>query len=134
MGHIGLTPQSYHRMGGNKVQRRTDGIDPGGRDRLFEDAYAVEQAGACALVIEGIPGSLAREITDKVSIPTIGIGAGVHCDGQVLVLHDALGLNERSFSFAKAYAQLRTTSIDAITQYVAEVRTGVWPDDSHTFH
>ena len=133
MGHIGLTPQSYHRMGGNKVQGRTDGIDPGGRDRLLEDAYAVEQAGACALVIEGIPGSLAREITDKVSIPTIGIGAGVYCDGQVLVLHDALGLSERSFTFAKAYAQLRTTSIEAITQYVDEVRTGTWPDDSHTY-
>jgi 3-methyl-2-oxobutanoate hydroxymethyltransferase len=112
----------------------SEGIDPGGRDRLIEDAYAVEQAGACALVIEGVPANLAREITNKVSIPTIGIGAGIDCDGQVLVLHDALGLSERSFSFAKAYAQLRTTSIDAITQYVAEVRTGVWPDDSHTFH
>ncbi len=134
MGHIGLTPQSYHRMGGNKVQGRTDGIDPGSRDRLLEDAHSVEQAGACALVIEGIPGELAREITSKVSIPTIGIGAGVFCDGQVLVLHDALGLSDRSFKFAKAYAGLRTTSIDAITTYVDEVRLGIWPDDLHTFH
>ena len=94
VGHIGLTPQSYHRMGGHKVQGRRTGSEAGGRDRLIEDAFAVEQAGAFAVVIEGVPRSLAAEITAKVSIPTIGIGAGPDCDGQVLVLHDVLGLSD----------------------------------------
>ena len=134
MGHIGLTPQSYYRMGGHKVQGRNNGYEAGGRERLLDDAHAVEQAGACAVVLEGIPLELAAEITEKLSIPTIGIGAGMHCDGQVLVLHDLLGLSERTFTFAKRYADLRTAAIDAIGAYAAEVRTGEWPDDAHSYH
>lgn len=133
MGHIGLTPQSYHRMGGNKVQGRVSGDAAGSRERLLEDAHAVEQAGACAIVIEAVPAPLAANITEKVSIPTIGIGAGVSCDGQVLVMHDLLGLSPRTFTFAKAYADLRSTATDAVRQYVAEVRAHQWPDDDHSF-
>lgn len=133
MGHIGLTPQSYHRMGGNKVQGRNDGLEAGGRERLLHDAHAVEHAGACAVVVEGVPGELAAEITTKLSIPTIGIGAGVKCDGQVLVMHDLLGLSERSFKFTKAYASLGHIATDAVAHYVADVRFGLWPDDEHTF-
>ncbi len=134
IGHIGLTPQSYHRMGGNKVQGRANGYQAGGRERLLDDAHAVEQAGACAVVIEGVPLDLAAEITQKLSIPTIGIGAGINCDGQVLVLHDVLGLSERSFSFARSYASMRSTAIEATRAYVADVRGGTWPDEAHSFH
>ena len=134
MGHIGLTPQSYHRMGGNKIQGRSSGEGAGTSDRLLEDAHAVDIAGACAMVIEGVPAELAREITAKSSVPTIGIGAGVHCDGQVLVMHDLLGLSPRAFSFAKAYANLRETSLGAVRDYVDQVRTRTWPDDEHSFH
>jgi 3-methyl-2-oxobutanoate hydroxymethyltransferase len=134
MGHIGLTPQSYHRMGGNKVQGRASGDDAGSRDRLIDDARAVEDAGACAFVIEGVPSSVAEEITKTATIPTIGIGAGIHCDGQVLVMHDLLGLSERSFTFTKSYASLRTLAQDAVSEYVAEVRAKQWPDEDHSFH
>jgi 3-methyl-2-oxobutanoate hydroxymethyltransferase len=134
VGHIGLTPQSYHRMGGHRVQGRRAGSDAGGRDRLLEDAFAVEQAGAFAVVIEGVPRALAAEITSKLAIPTIGIGAGPDCDGQVLVLHDVLGLSEMRFTFARPYADLRTMSIDATASYVGDVRAGTWPDDEHSFH
>lgn len=134
MGHIGLTPQSYHRMGGHKVQGRTTGNAPGSRQRLIEDALAIEQAGACALVIEGVPTDVAHAITDQVSIPTIGIGAGVHCDGQVLVFHDVVGLSERQFTFTKAFGNLRASAIAAIENYVADVQQRQWPDDEHSFH
>ncbi len=134
MGHIGLTPQSYHRMGGHKVQGRRSGMEAGGRERLLEDAHAVEEAGAFAMVIEGVPRDLAAEITEKVSIPTIGIGAGPECDGQVLVLHDVLGLSDLSLKFVKHYADLRTATIDATRAYVTEVHGGAWPDDAHSFH
>ena len=134
MGHIGLTPQSYHRMGGHRVQGRTDNREAGGRERLFEDAHSVEQAGAFAVVLEGIPRQLAQEITQKVSIPTIGIGAGPDCDGQVLVLHDILGLTTHELKFTKQFADIRTASIDACTAFVQEVRSGQWPDDAHSFH
>jgi 3-methyl-2-oxobutanoate hydroxymethyltransferase len=133
MGHIGLTPQSYHRMGGNKIQGRQQGDQAGQRDRLLQDAHAVEQAGACAVVIEGVPADLASEITDKLSIPTIGIGAGPSCDGQVLVLHDVLGLSRRKLSFAKPYADLLTVSTNAIATYVEDVRNRTWPDAEHSF-
>lgn len=133
MGHVGLTPQSYHRMGGNKVQGRTDNEVAGGRQRLIADARAVEKAGACACVIEGVPTEVAKEITKNSSIPTIGIGAGVHCDGQVLVMHDLLGLSGRSFTFTKAYADLRSIAQTAVEQYVSEVRTRTWPDEAHSF-
>lgn len=132
VGHIGLTPQSYHRMGGNKIQGRQSGDAAGSRERLLEDAHAVDQAGACALVIEGVPADLAAEITEKVSIPTIGIGAGAACDGQVLVLHDLLGLTTKRPSFAKAYTDLRSVATDAVRSYVDEVHARAWPDDSHT--
>ena len=134
MGHIGLTPQSYHRMGGNKVQGRTKGSEAGGHQRLLDDAKAVVDAGACAMVIEGVPAEVAQQITAASSIPTIGIGAGIHCDGQVLVMHDLLGLSPRSFTFTKKYTDVRTIAHDAISQYVAEVRDRTWPDDEHSFH
>jgi 3-methyl-2-oxobutanoate hydroxymethyltransferase len=134
VGHIGLTPQSFHRMGGHKVQGRSSGFEAGGRERLLDDAHAVEQAGACAMVIEGVPLDLAAEITQKVSIPTIGIGAGPGCDGQVLVLHDVLGLSDMSLKFAKQYANLRSAAIEATAAFVREVRDGTWPDDAHSFH
>jgi 3-methyl-2-oxobutanoate hydroxymethyltransferase len=134
VGHIGLTPQSYHRMGGHKVQGRHSGFEAGGRERLIEDAFAVEQSGAFAIVIEGVPRDLAAEITNKLSIPTIGIGAGPDCDGQVLVLHDVLGLSEVRLKFTKQFADLRADAIEAAEAYVAEVKQGVWPDDAHSFH
>ncbi len=134
MGHIGLTPQSYHRMGGNKIQGRASGHEAGGRERLLADALAVQDAGACALVIEGVPAELAAELTNNLSIPTIGIGAGIGCDGQVLVLHDLLGLSSRTFTFAKAYANLRQVAEEAIATYVSEVTSRQWPDEEHSFH
>jgi 3-methyl-2-oxobutanoate hydroxymethyltransferase len=135
MGHIGLTPQSVHRMGGHKVQGKKHGHAAGGRERLLEDAAAVEEAGAFALVLEGIPLDLAAEITEKVSIPTIGIGAGVHCDGQVLVLHDLLGLFDRfAPKFTKRYVNLKDVVSGAVREYIAEVESGAFPTDAHSFH
>jgi 3-methyl-2-oxobutanoate hydroxymethyltransferase len=133
MGHIGLTPQSYHRMGGNKIQGRTEGDSAGSKDRLIEDALAVQDAGACAVVIEGVPSDLAKSITESLTIPTIGIGAGAHCDGQVLVMHDLLGLSPRTFTFAKPYVQLREQAQQAVARYVSEVQSGAWPDANHSF-
>jgi 3-methyl-2-oxobutanoate hydroxymethyltransferase len=133
MGHIGLTPQSYHRMGGNKIQGRTEGDSAGSKERLMEDALAVQEAGACAVVIEGVPSDLAKTITETLTIPTIGIGAGAHCDGQVLVMHDLLGLSPRMFTFAKPYVQLREQAQQAVAQYVSEVQSGAWPDADHSF-
>lgn len=133
IGHIGLTPQSYHRMGGHRIQGRRSGFEAGGRERLLEDAHAVEQAGAAAIVVEGVPLDLAAEITDKISIPTIGIGAGPHCSGQVLVLHDVLGLCDSQYKFAKQYAHLREAVIGATRSFVDEVDRGVWPDVDHSF-
>jgi 3-methyl-2-oxobutanoate hydroxymethyltransferase len=133
MGHVGLTPQSYHRMGGNKVQGRTSGDQAGSRERVIEDALAIESAGASAIVLEGIPFEVAKEITEQLSIPTIGIGAGPYCDGQVLVLHDVLGLSEKQFTFSKAYSNLRDTTIDALRSYVQDVQNRQWPDEDHSF-
>jgi len=134
MGHIGLTPQSVHRMGGHRVQGRRSGHGPGCRERLLEDAAAVEQAGAFAMVLEGIPVELANEITQRVAIPTIGIGAGPGCDGQVLVMHDLLGLSE-SFvpRFAKPYANLWRDSAAAATSYIREVRERAFPAAEHCY-
>jgi 3-methyl-2-oxobutanoate hydroxymethyltransferase len=135
MGHIGLTPQSVHRMGGHKVQGQRRGERPGQRERVIEDALAVEHAGAFAVVLEGIPLDLAAEITSRLGIPTIGIGAGPHCDGQILVLHDVLGLCDRFVpKFAKRYAELWEAAGDAITAYAREVRNGTFPTDAHSFH
>lgn len=134
MGHIGLTPQSVHRMGGHKVQGRRGGSEAGGRERLFEDARALEEAGAFAIVVEGVPADLAAEITASISIPTIGIGAGVHCDGQVLVMHDLLGLEQRiAPKFVKRYANLAEQATAAFADYVAEVRSGAFPTPAHSF-
>lgn len=130
VGHIGLTPQSIHRMGGFRVQGKEDLQ----ARQLLADARAVEQAGAFALVLEGIPASLAREITETVSIPTIGIGAGVHCDGQVLVIHDILGLCEKySPKFVKRFADVSETIGQGISDYIREVKAGTFPDDEHSF-
>jgi 3-methyl-2-oxobutanoate hydroxymethyltransferase len=130
MGHIGLTPQSIHRMGGYRVQGKQEEQ----AERLLEDARAVQDAGAFALVLEGIPLSLARRITDELSIPTIGIGAGPHCDGQVLVIHDILGLCEKySPRFVKRYADLGPIIAEAVAGYVREVKEGTFPDEEHTF-
>jgi 3-methyl-2-oxobutanoate hydroxymethyltransferase len=135
MAHIGLTPQSVHRMGGHKVQGQRRGERPGQRDRLIEDALAVENAGAFAIVLEGIPLDLAAEITDRLTIPTIGIGAGPHCNGQILVLHDVLGLCDRlAPKFAKRYANLWQAAGDAIRAYAGDVSTRAFPADEHSFH
>jgi 3-methyl-2-oxobutanoate hydroxymethyltransferase len=134
MGHIGLTPQSVHRMGGHKVQGRRRGSAPGQRERLIEDALAVETAGAFAIVLEGIPVDLAAEITAQLAIPTIGIGAGVHCDGQILVLHDVLGLSDRpSPRFARRFADLWLVARDAVSAYAGEVRARQFPTPAHSF-
>jgi 3-methyl-2-oxobutanoate hydroxymethyltransferase len=135
MGHIGLTPQSVHRMGGHKVQGKKHGKMAGGRERLLEDAAAVEEAGAFAVVLEGIPLDLAADITERLSIPTIGIGAGVHCDGQVLVLHDLLGLYDKfAPKFSKRYVNLKEVVSGAVRQYVDEVQRSEFPTDAHSFH
>jgi 3-methyl-2-oxobutanoate hydroxymethyltransferase len=134
MGHIGLTPQSVHRMGGHRVQGRRSGRAPGCRERLLEDAAAVEQAGAFALVLEGIPAELAAEITSRVAIPTIGIGAGPECDGQVLVMHDMLGLSESFIPrFAKPYANLWQEASAAAASYIREVRERAFPAREHCY-
>jgi 3-methyl-2-oxobutanoate hydroxymethyltransferase len=134
MGHIGLTPQSIHRMGGYRVQGRRSGKTAGCRERLLEDAAAVEQAGAFAMVLEGIPVELAREITGRASIPTIGIGAGLECDGQVLVMHDLLGLSESFLPrFAKSYANLWQDASAAATSYIREVRERAFPTPEHSY-
>lgn len=134
MGHIGLTPQSIHRMGGHRVQGRRSGRGPGCRERLLEDAAAVEQAGAFSLVLEGIPADLAQEITEHSAIPTIGIGAGPRCDGQVLVMHDVLGLSESFIPrFAKPYANLWQDAGAAATAYIREVRERAFPAPEHCY-
>ncbi len=134
VGHIGLTPQSVHRMGGHKVQGRRRGSAPGQRDRVLSDAMAVEDAGAFAVVLEGIPADLAAEITDRLSIPTIGIGAGPQCDGQILVLHDVLGLcDSLAPKFAKKYADLWKDARGALAAYAGEVRERAFPTAAHSF-
>lgn len=133
MGHIGLTPQSYHRMGGNKVQGREEGTQSGSRERILADARAVEDAGVCSFVIEAVPAELATQITATTTVPTIGIGAGVNCNGQVLVLHDLLGLSERSFKFAKTYSNLRQISLIAVSEFVSDVQHRRFPDATNSF-
>jgi 3-methyl-2-oxobutanoate hydroxymethyltransferase len=130
MGHIGLTPQSYHQLGGFKVQGR----EQGGREKLVADALALEEAGVYALVLEAIPADIAREITSRLTIPTIGIGAGVECDGQVLVSYDMLGMDE-TFKprFVRRFATLGATIKQAVGAYVAEVRGGTFPSDAESF-
>jgi 3-methyl-2-oxobutanoate hydroxymethyltransferase len=130
MGHIGLTPQSVHALGGYRVQGR----DAATAQRLKDDAAALEEAGAFAVVLELVPAPLAGEITKSLTIPTIGIGAGPSCDGQVLVLHDMLGLNDRfSAKFVKQYASLAEAVRGAVAAFAAEVREGRYPDADHSF-
>ncbi|MDX2011169.1 MAG: 3-methyl-2-oxobutanoate hydroxymethyltransferase [Myxococcaceae bacterium] len=130
MGHIGLTPQSVHKMGGYVVQGR----DEDTARRLVEDAVALEQAGCYALVLEGVPLELAKTITARLSIPTIGIGAGKHCDGQVLVCYDLLGLNPAfKPKFVKRYTDGFGTITGAAQTFFDEVRTGAFPDEDHSF-
>ena len=131
MGHLGLTPQSVHAMGGFKVQ----GKQPDQAQRILEDALAIEAAGVYAIVLEGIPVELARMITREVSVPTIGIGAGVECDGQVLVIYDLLGMNpEFTPRFVKRYMELGTAIPEAVAAFKAEVNSGRFPAEAHTFH
>ncbi len=130
MGHVGLTPQSIHRMGGYRVQGR----EKKQWKRIFQDAKAVEGAGAFAVVLEGVPLELAKEITASLKIPTIGIGAGVHCDGQVLVIHDLLGLFEEfQPTFVKKYADLHGVITRAVTEYISDVRGKTFPGPEHSY-
>ena len=130
MAHIGLTPQSIHRMGGYKVQGKTQES----ARKLLEEAHAVEDAGAFSLLLEAIPMSLAEKITKELAIPTIGIGAGPHCDGQVLVLHDVIGLFERFVpKFVKKYANLKEDTLKAIKAYKEEIEKGIFPSEEQSF-
>jgi 3-methyl-2-oxobutanoate hydroxymethyltransferase len=129
MGHLGLTPQAIHRIGGYKVQGRK----PQEAEKILTDARILEGAGIFALVLECVPSALAREVTRQLSIPTIGIGAGPHCDGQVLVIDDMLGLSKTSLKFVKHYAELRPLVKKAVSTYCREVREGVFPSHEHEF-
>lgn len=130
MAHLGLTPQSVHQLGGYKVQGKGDAA----ARRMIEDAQILEEAGAFAVVLECVPVTLAREITESLTMTTIGIGAGVHCDGQVLVVNDMLGIFERfTPKFVKKYANLNSQMKEAVRQYCDEVRAGEFPDDAHSF-
>jgi 3-methyl-2-oxobutanoate hydroxymethyltransferase len=129
MGHVGLTPQAINRMGGFRVQGRGEK----GRARIIEDALAVQAAGAFAVVLEGVPASLASEITLRLDIPTIGIGAGPDCDGQVLVMHDLLGLNDWTPSFVKQYANLGAVASQAARAFAEDVVNGKFPDEEHSY-
>ena len=129
MGHVGLTPQAIHRMGGHRVQGRTEAS----RQRVIDDAQAVEDAGAFAVVLEGMPVELAQQVTAALSIPTIGIGAGVHCDGQVLVMHDLLGLSDWTPSFVKQYANLGALASQAARSFAEDVTNAKFPDEEHSY-
>ncbi len=130
MGHLGFTPQSVHALGGARVQGR----EPDAAQRLLEDAKRLEDAGAFAIVLEMIPAAVAERITASVSVPTIGIGAGAKCDGQVLVMHDLIGLNDGfSPKFLKRYAALAEDARRALRTFAAEVRDGSYPGPEHSF-
>jgi 3-methyl-2-oxobutanoate hydroxymethyltransferase len=131
MGHLGMTPQSVNRYGGYKVQ----GKERQTADTLISDAKGLEAAGAFAMVLEAIPAALARKVTESVSIPTIGIGAGPHCDGQVLVLYDLLGLFDQFVpKFVKPYAHLKADALQALRRYQEEVVHGKFPSDTESYH
>jgi 3-methyl-2-oxobutanoate hydroxymethyltransferase len=130
MGHLGLTPQSVHKMGGYVVQGR----DEDAARKILEDSLALERAGCYALVLEGVPLELARQISQRLTIPTIGIGAGKHCDGQVLVCYDLLGMNPGfKPKFVKRYADLHGSITEAVGGFFSEVRAGAFPDEEHSF-
>ncbi|WP_395695080.1 3-methyl-2-oxobutanoate hydroxymethyltransferase [Nocardioides sp.] len=129
MGHIGFTPQSEHSLGGYRVQGRGEAAK-----QVLEEARAMEEAGAFAIVMEMVPGDVAAEVTGSISIPTIGIGAGAGCDGQVLVWQDAFGLRSGKMArFVKQYADLHGVLLQAARDYAADVRAGTFPSDEHTF-
>ncbi len=130
MAHIGLTPQSIHRMGGYKVQGKTEEA----AQKLIDEARIVEDAGAFALLLEAIPMGLSKKISEELSIPTIGIGGGPHCDGQILVLHDVIGLFERFVpKFVKQYANLKDISLKAIMEYKDDVENCTFPSEKQSF-
>jgi 3-methyl-2-oxobutanoate hydroxymethyltransferase len=129
-GHLGLTPQAVNRLGGYKVQGRK----PQDAERILTEARVLEGAGVCAVVLECVPDDLAKEISKRLQVPTIGIGAGPHCDGQVLVSDDMLGLTEGApHKFVKRYAELRAAAVAATAEYCREVRDGSFPGPEHTF-
>jgi 3-methyl-2-oxobutanoate hydroxymethyltransferase len=131
MGHLGLTPQSVHVMGGFRVQAR----QPDAAEALVADAQAVAAAGCFAIVLEGVPDVVAARVTDSIDIPTIGIGAGISCDGQVLVVHDLLGLGVSAPpKFVRQYADLRSAIVDAVSEWAGDVRSGAFPADAETYH
>jgi 3-methyl-2-oxobutanoate hydroxymethyltransferase len=130
MGHVGLTPQSMHQFGGYKIQGR----EKERREAVLRDAVAVAEAGAFAVVLEGIPQDLAGEISERLAIPTIGIGAGLQCDGQVLVIHDMLGLFDGFVpKFVKRYADVKQTMLGAVKDFVGEVKDRKFPAEEHSF-
>jgi 3-methyl-2-oxobutanoate hydroxymethyltransferase len=129
MGHIGLTPQFIHALGGYRVQGRSEEAAL----RLRQQAEGLEKAGVFALVLEGMPSEVGKAVTGAVSVPTIGIGAGPHCDGQVLVVNDMLGLNEWTPKFVKAYANLREEIDRAARTFASEVEAGTYPDAEHSY-
>ena len=128
MGHLGLTPQSMHQLGGYRVQGRTDG------DAILEAALALEAAGAFAIVLELVPAELAARITAALAIPTVGIGAGVNCDSQVLVWTDLMGITKKAPKLAKAYRNLRAEMLAATTEFADDVRAGNFPTEAQTFN
>jgi 3-methyl-2-oxobutanoate hydroxymethyltransferase len=131
MGHVGLTPQSVNALGGYRVQGKT--VDSA--EQLLRDARAVEAAGAFAVVLEAVPRELAAQITRELRIPTIGIGAGPDCDGQILVVHDLLGLTfDQTPKFARKYANVAEIISNAVREYAADVRTGNFPSDNESYH
>ncbi len=131
MAHIGLTPQTISMLGGFKVQ----GKDAQAAQKIIDDALSLEDAGAFSVVLEAVPAPIAKMVTDRLTIPTIGIGAGVHCDGQVLVVHDMLGLFDRfTPKFAKRYVNLSEQILKAFEAYIEEVGKGTFPTDQHSFH
>ncbi len=131
MGHLGLTPQSVNAMGGYKVQGR----EQAAALELIEDARALEAAGCFAIVLEGVPDEVARMVTDAIDVPTIGIGAGLHCDGQVLVFHDVLGIEDRiTPKFVRRYADLKSQAVEALAAFAADVRNGRFPAHAESYH
>jgi 3-methyl-2-oxobutanoate hydroxymethyltransferase len=131
MGHLGLTPQSIHVMGGYRVQ----GQQADAATALVDDARALADAGCFAIVLEGVPAEVARLVTEAVAVPTIGIGAGPACDGQVLVFHDVLGLEDRVLPrFVRRYASLKADAVVAVAAFAADVRAGRFPSDAESYH
>ena len=129
MGHLGLTPQSVHAMGGYRVQARSDEA----AERLLASALQLDKSGIFSLVLEGIPAEVARRVTESISAPTIGIGAGPHCDGQVLVINDLLGLGGSYPKFVKPFAHLREDITRAVRAFADEVESGSFPDEGHSY-